>query len=716
VPCARMPDRNVAGAHDGADSHVLHLRAELVGKHVHHKARTPFSECADRSGNRPQSMVLRESASAPIRHSQCHDNAASGKRDDLPTRDVFPKRQLQGTLLFGKENTLRLTFVLRYIEDCHACPDRVYANGAERQPWRPMGNEGNSSESYAEQLRVLFRQLPIALVVNLAIATIMATVLAPVAGTWPVIIWFASMLMMTCFRYAVYQWYLHPEWLKGSVRRWDTYSILGAGLTGSIWGIGAVLLLPPQTVQQVFVVLTIGGMCAGAVVVHSSHFPTLLSFLLPAIVPLAARFILEGTASDVGLGGMMLVFAGALSVAGYNLNRSLIETLRLKNELLQAQKIEALGTLAGGIAHDFNNLLGMIGANAEVGLALTQTGEGAHASFGEIVKATARARDVVRQILLFSRREESVRETIPLLPVVEDALKFLRSTLPANVEFRTTLEAGLPPVSANASHAYLILVNLGTNAGHAMRGGGVLSVSLDRSCLTKAEATAFGSHSGEYIRLTVQDTGVGMSRETLDRIFEPFFTTKGLGGTGLGLSVVHGLVKDHGGTITVESELGKGSTFRVYLPARREPVKSARREPVKLPTKDEGPVRGNGQHIMYIDDEQALGSAMKRLLELLGYRCTFYSNPEIALEEFRSDPDQFNAVISDMTMPLLSGFDVAKALHAIRPEIPVALTSGTSSQSTDNRAFSLGIRTWISKPATVEELSQALGLLLQKAA
>jgi len=572
-----------------------------------------------------------------------------------------------------------------------------------------MADERNSSESYAEQLRVLFRQLPIALAVNLAVAAIMATVLAPVAGTWPVIIWFASMLMMACFRYAVYQWYWHPEWLKGWVRRWDTYSILGAGLTGLIWSLGGVLLLPPQTVQQVFVVLTIGGMCAGAVVVHSSHFPTLLSFLLPATVPVAARFILEGTASDVGLGVMTLVFAGALSVAGYNLNRSLVDTLRLKNQLLQSQKIEALGTLAGGIAHDFNNLLGMIGANAELGLAETQTGEQAHASFDEIVKATARARDVVRQILLFSRREQSARETIPLLPVVEDALKFLRSTLPSNVEFRTTLEAGLPPVSANASQAYLILINLGTNAGDAMREGGVLSVSLNRSYLTKAEATALELHSGEYVRVTVQDTGVGMSRETLNRIFEPFFTTKDLGGTGLGLSVVHGLVKDHDGAITVESEPGKGSTFRVYLPA-------ARREPVELPAKDERPVRGNGQHIMYIDDEQALGSAMKRIIELLGYRCTFYSNPEIALEEFRSHPDQFNAVISDLTMPLLSGFDVANALHAIRPEIPVALTSGRSSQGTENRAFSLGIRTWISKPATVEELSQALGLLLQKAA
>ena len=200
-----------------------------------------------------------------------------------------------------------------------------------------MADEGHSSESYAEQLRLLFGQLPIALAVNLAIAAIMATVLAPVVGTWPVTIWFASMLVTICCRYAVYQWYLHSEWLKGSVRRWGTYSILGAGVTGSIWGIGAVLLLPPQIGQQVFVVLTIGGMSAGAVVVHSSHFPTLLSFLVPATVPVAAHFILEGSASDVGLGGMMLVFACALSMAGYNHNRSLVETLRLKLDLVRRE-------------------------------------------------------------------------------------------------------------------------------------------------------------------------------------------------------------------------------------------------------------------------------------------------------------------------------------------------------------------------------------------
>jgi len=386
------------------------------------------------------------------------------------------------------------------------------------------------------------------------------------------------------------------------------------------------------------------------------------------------------------------------------------ERLSLRNQLLQAQKIEALGTLAGGIAHDFNNLLAMIGTNAELGLAVTSNGEQARTSFDEIVKATTRAKDVVQQILLFSRRQDAERETISLQPVVEDAVKFLRATVPASVEFRISVEPGVPLASANASQVYQILMNLGTNAAHAMRAGGFLSVDLDHRELTAPEATACGVlHEGAYVCITVKDTGTGMSQETLDRIFEPFFTTKGLEGTGLGLSVVHGIVKDHGGAVSVESELGRGSTFRVYLPA-------APAEPAERSQKDPGPVRGQGQHLLYIDDEPALGSAMMRVLTLLGYRCTFYADARTAIEAFRAAPDRFDAAISDMTMPLLSGADVVKALHAIRPDLPVALTSGRASHSTHPSAPAPDVKAWIPKPATIDELSRVLEFLLQTVA
>jgi len=347
----------------------------------------------------------------------------------------------------------------------------------------------------------------------------------------------------------------------------------------------------------------------------------------------------------------------------------------------------------------------MIGTNAELGLAGTSQDGQARTSFEEIVKATTRAKDVVRQILLFSRRQDSEREIIALQPVIEDAVKFLRATLPANVEFRTVVEPGVPRVSANASQVYQILMNLGTNAAHAMPQGGALCLGLGSCQLTASEATASAlPRDGEYVRVIVQDTGTGMSREILDRIFEPFFTTKGTEGTGLGLSVVHGLVKDHGGSITVESEPGNGSTFRVYLPV-------ARAEPAALPSEAASPDLGQGQNILYVDDEPQLGSAMTRVLTLLGYRCTFYADARTAIEAFRADPHQFDAAISDMTMPLLSGFDVIRELRAIRPDLPVALTSGRTPPQVHPSAANLGIDTWISKPATIDELGRALELL-----
>jgi CheY-like chemotaxis protein len=329
--------------------------------------------------------------------------------------------------------------------------------------------------------------------------------------------------------------------------------------------------------------------------------------------------------------------------------------------------------------------------------------------FEEIKSASSRANDLVRQILLFSRKQDSERKTISLLPIVTDALALLRATLPTNVEFRTALGSAVPAVAANATQVYQILVNLGTNGGQAMPDGGVLSVSLDHIHTDRGEAATCGElREGEYVRISIQDTGIGMTRATIDRVFEPFFTTRGIEGIGLGLSIVHRLVKDHDGAITIESEVGKGSTFRVYFP-----VVSAGATDPSLPLPD-GAARVNGEHILYIDDEERLAHALKRLLSILGYRCTVYSDPEIALNAFRANPDQFDAVIADITMRGLSGIDVAKELRAVRPAIPIALTFGMTSQETLNLASSLGFNVWLSKPATVDKLCQTLDLLLRK--
>jgi CheY-like chemotaxis protein len=242
-----------------------------------------------------------------------------------------------------------------------------------------------------------------------------------------------------------------------------------------------------------------------------------------------------------------------------------------------------------------------------------------------------------------------------------------------------------------------------------MPAGGVVTVSLDHIHTTKSEVLACGElHAGEYVRISMQDTGIGMTRATMDRAFEPFFTTRGTEGTGLGLSVVHRLVKDHGGAVTIDSELGKGSTFRVYFPVVPADAIDASAAPA------DGAARGNGEHILYIDDEERLAHALRRLLSILGYRCTVYSDPEIAVNAFRANPGQFDAVIVDITMRRLSGIDVAKELRAIRSGIPVALTSGRISQETLDFASSLGFTVWLSKPATVEKLCHTLDVLLQK--
>ena len=381
---------------------------------------------------------------------------------------------------------------------------------------------------------------------------------------------------------------------------------------------------------------------------------------------------------------------------------------QLESQLRQSQKMEALGTLAGGIAHDFNNLLAVIGSNAELGRADVPEGHPVRTSLDEIAKASGRAKDIVKQILLFSRGQQAERQPILLAPVVDDAIRFLRATLPANVQVRETIEPSLPPVSAAGSQIYQVIMNLGANAAHAMsKDGGVLSLNMDSVIIEKSAASPSPDLGpGRYVRITVEDNGTGMTRETLDHMFEPFFTTKGLAGTGLGLSVVHGIVRDHGGAITVESEPGRGTKFEVYLPAALSAAAQTAPETA-------GPVRGSGEHVMYIDDEEDLVFVAERVLERLGYRCSAYSDPNAALQAFRTNPDDFDAVVTDMMMPAMTGLELAQALKAIRPNLPVAFTSGRWDRDSDDDLTQGAV--WIHKPATVEELSQALRGLLQRA-
>jgi|CXWL01.1.fsa_nt_gi PAS domain S-box-containing protein len=370
----------------------------------------------------------------------------------------------------------------------------------------------------------------------------------------------------------------------------------------------------------------------------------------------------------------------------------------LESRLREAQKMEALGTLAGGIAHDFNNILTAIGGNAELALGELEDTAPAAASLRDIVTAHARARDLVRRILLFSRQEATVRHAMSPGPVVEEALQLLRASLPPTIQIQLRIEEDLPPVFADATQWHQVVMNLGTNAVFAMRErGGTLTVRLE--LVTAAELAPAGA-STDHVRLTVQDTGAGMSRDVRERLFEPFFTTKGSEGTGLGLSVVHGIIREHGGSIRVESEPGQGTAILVDLPAA--PADGHEPEAI-LPEI----IRGQNQHVMAIDDDSMLANLMVRALTWLGYRCTPFTDPAKAIEAFLARPGDFDAVLTDLQMPGLSGLEVARAIRAVGRDVPIALVSG-STDDTRAEAIRAGVSEWIAKPSTIEALSVAL--------
>jgi signal transduction histidine kinase/ActR/RegA family two-component response regulator len=380
-----------------------------------------------------------------------------------------------------------------------------------------------------------------------------------------------------------------------------------------------------------------------------------------------------------------------------------------ESQLRQSQKMEALGTLAGGMAHDFNNILAAIMGNSELALVDLEPGHRARTSILEIERASARAADIVKRILLFSRRQEADHRVVALRPIVEEAIKLMRFSLPKDIYVRTAFGPELPSVAGDASQLSQVIMNLATNAAHAMKArGGELSVEVDVVDVTAPEAATAGDlRVGRYVRVLVRDTGTGMSRETMERIFEPFFTTREHEGTGLGLSVVHGIVQDHHGAIRVDSEPGKGTSVRVYLPVvAAEPGQRA-----GAATTDH---RGRGERIMYVDDEEMLIGVMKRSLQQLGYRCVGYADPAVALGDFRLDPKAWAAVITDLSMPPMSGLDLAREMRVLRPDLRVALVSGYADDP--SRVLQAGISTRIQKPYSIDTLGAALYELLNRPA
>jgi CheY-like chemotaxis protein len=379
-----------------------------------------------------------------------------------------------------------------------------------------------------------------------------------------------------------------------------------------------------------------------------------------------------------------------------------------QQQLLQTQKLEAIGTLAGGIAHDFNNILMAILGYTQLAMSEVPKDNRAQDDLQQVFMAGKRAKDLVKQILTFSRHTKQEKKPLELRLLIKEVLKFLRASLPTTIEILEHIESDAGIVMADPTQMHQVLMNLCTNAGHAMREKrGVLEVGLMTIDLDAATAQHLGLGHGPYVDLMVSDTGHGMERAVMERIFHPFFTTKGPGeGTGLGLSVVHGIVKSHGGAITVDSEPGKGTTFHMYLP---------RIEMGEVPEAlASAPVPTGSERILLVDDEKTLVEMVKQMLEVLGYKVAGRTSSIEALEAFRCRPDKFDLVITDQTMPNMTGETLAMEILKIRPDMPIILCTGYIGLISEEKIKAIGIRELVMKPVVGDDIARIIRQVLDQ--
>jgi PAS domain S-box-containing protein len=375
-----------------------------------------------------------------------------------------------------------------------------------------------------------------------------------------------------------------------------------------------------------------------------------------------------------------------------------------EERLRQAQKMEAIGTLAGGIAHDFNNILAAMLGYAELTTDDIPPEHPARPNIEQILKAGYRARDLVQQILAFSRRLEQERQPIQLQPILKESLKLLRATMPSTIEIRSRIDSACGPVLADPVQIHQLFVNLATNAYQAMRhSGGLLEVELSPLTINATPPIDLPElPQGTYLRLLVRDTGTGISPELKERIFDPYFTTRQVGeGSGMGLAVVHGIVESHQGAIQVDSQVGKGSCFTVFLPC----FEMKKQEEMTAPLS--AAIAGGGR-ILFVDDEMAIAQLTEKMLLRKGYQVTVKTGSHEALETFHASPHQFDLVITDQTMPHLTGVQLAQELWKIRPDLPVIICTGFSEEIDKEKAMRLGFNTLLTKPVSMPEMARAI--------
>jgi len=389
--------------------------------------------------------------------------------------------------------------------------------------------------------------------------------------------------------------------------------------------------------------------------------------------------------------------------------RDITKERMMEEHLRKSQKMEAIGTLAGGIAHDFNNILAAIMGYAELAERNAPEGSTMEYNLSQVLNAADRARDLVKQILAFSRKADQERQPVMLQSIIKEALKLLRAAIPTTIEIVSSVNNDSGSVNADPTQMHQVLINLCTNAAYAMQErGGTLEVGLVPIALSEADMAMFPDlQPDQYVKLTVRDTGTGIAPEIIERIFDPFFTTKEVGkGTGMGLAIVHGIVKSHGGAISVESRPGAGTSFTILLPRAAEKTAVEKTPAAMLPTGTE--------YILFVDDEASLVQISCEMLSSLGYQVTGAQSSLEAFALFQKDPARFDLVITDQTMPQMTGVALAHELQKIRPEIPIILCTGFSESVDAAKVHGLNIRAFLLKPIKLKETAETIRKDLEK--
>jgi PAS domain S-box-containing protein len=383
--------------------------------------------------------------------------------------------------------------------------------------------------------------------------------------------------------------------------------------------------------------------------------------------------------------------------------RDISEKKRLEAQVCHSQKMEAIGTLASGIAHDFNNILSIILGNSELALYGLPKSTPLYSFLEEIRIASLRAKDVVKQLLSFSRKSEENRHPINIVPVIDESLKLLRSSVSAHIEFRQNISRNSYTILAEPTQIHQVMINLCTNAVHAMeKTGGYLDITLENIEIYSEKRELYPElKAGKYLKLSVSDNGHGIAPGHLDRIFEPYFTTKDIGkGSGMGLAIVHGIIKNHEGVIKVRSTLDQGTTFDIFFPA------IGAREKVQSDIKQNYPT-GN-ESILIVDDDELILKMGKKILTYLGYRVETFTSPLYALEQFITAPERFDLVIADMAMPKMTGDKFIRELLKIKPDLPAIICTGYSELLDENKAMEMGIKSFLMKPIDMHEMAVAV--------